>query len=53
MKNLKLENLGVQEMNTTEMANVNGGDALTDLLANILGLLGTIIGAVVKLVQGL
>jgi hypothetical protein len=53
MKNLKLENLGVQEMNTTEMTNVNGGNALTDLLANILGLLGTIVGAVVKLVQSL
>lgn len=53
MKNLKLENLGVQEMNTTEMSNVNGGDGLTDLLGGILGLVGTILGAVVKFLQGL
>ncbi|MBB6112590.1 hypothetical protein [Mucilaginibacter lappiensis] len=36
MKNLELKELGVQEMNTTEMTNVNGGGPLSDLLVNTL-----------------
>jgi len=43
MKNLKLENLGVQEMNTTEMANVDGG-----LLGINLGPLFATIGSVIS-----
>jgi hypothetical protein len=34
MKNLKLENFGVQEMNTTEMTDVNGG-GWSDIFLNI------------------
>jgi hypothetical protein len=34
MKNLELKELGVQEMNTAEMTNVNGG-GLGDILINI------------------
>jgi hypothetical protein len=34
MKNLELKNLGVQEMNATEMTNVNGG-GFGDILINI------------------
>ena len=36
MKNLELKELGVQEMNTTEMTKVNGGGPLSDLLVNTL-----------------
>jgi hypothetical protein len=32
MKNLELKELGVQEMNTTEMTKVEGGGILNDLL---------------------
>ena len=34
MKNLKLENLGVQEMNAADMNTVNGG-GLGDIILNI------------------
>ena len=34
MKNLELKNLGVQEMNATEMTKVNGG-GFGDILINI------------------
>jgi hypothetical protein len=53
MKNLELKELGVQELNATEMVNVNGGFGLTDLLGSILTLVGNILNNVVKLVQGL
>jgi hypothetical protein len=53
MKNLELKELGVQELNATEMVNVNGGFGLTDLLDSILTLVGNILNNVVKLVQGL
>jgi hypothetical protein len=57
MKNLKLENLGVQEMNTADMTTVNGGGfgdiilnvnlkPVLDLLANILG---SVLGGLGKL----
>ncbi|MEN0053007.1 MAG: hypothetical protein AAGC65_05025 [Mucilaginibacter sp.] len=61
MKNLELKNLGVQEMNTTEMTKVNGG-GLGDILINInlepvFQLLTNILTGVVtglgKLLQGL
>ena len=42
MKNLELKELGVQEMNVAEMANVNGGSVI-----------GGIINAVQALVDGL
>lgn len=42
MKNLELKELGVQEMNVTEMANVNGGSVI-----------GGIINAIQALVDGL
>ena len=43
MKNLELKELGVQEMNTTEMTKVNGGGPLGDLLGNTLFIvLGTV-----------
>jgi len=44
MKNLKLENLGVQEMNTTEMTKVEGGGFLNDLLFNTLATVGLTAG---------
>ncbi|MDR6784695.1 hypothetical protein ABIE26_003341 [Pedobacter africanus] len=46
MKKLELKNLGVQEMNTAEMAKVEGGgllnDALKGLLGSVTGTLNTI-----------
>ena len=42
MKNLELKELGVQEMNVTEMADVNGGSVI-----------GGIINAIQALVDGL
>ncbi|WP_419699533.1 hypothetical protein [Mucilaginibacter sp. NFX135] len=36
MKNLELKELGVQEMNATEMTKVNGGGPLSDILVNTL-----------------
>jgi hypothetical protein len=59
MKNLKLENLGVQEMNTVEMTDVNGGgwgdiflninlqpvlDLVAGLLTSVGGLLKGLLG---------
>lgn len=34
MKKLELKDLGVQEMNTTEMTKVDGGGILGDLIGN-------------------
>ncbi|NHA07898.1 hypothetical protein G7092_29125 [Mucilaginibacter sp. HC2] len=48
MKNLELKELGVQEMNTTEMTNVNGGGPLSDLLGNTLAV---VLGAAYILVN--
>jgi len=42
MRNLELKNLGVQEMNATEMAKIEGGG----LIANIGALIGGIFGVV-------
>ena len=53
MKKLELKEMGVMEMNNTEMNNVNGGDGLTDLLGNVFKLLGSILGAVFGFVQSL
>lgn len=35
MKNLELKNLGVQEMNTTEMSAIEGGGILGDLASGL------------------
>lgn len=57
MKNLKLENLGVQEMNTNEMTGVNGGgfgDVILSInLQPILDLVGGILSAVGGLLRKL
>jgi hypothetical protein len=53
MKNLELKELGVQELDAKEMINVNGGYGLGDLLGAVFTALGSILDAVVKLVQGL
>jgi hypothetical protein len=65
MKNLELKELGVQEMNTTEMTNVNGGLLgisidLSPLLSQInktlnetFAFLGAQLGVIVKAVQNL
>ncbi|WP_443945386.1 hypothetical protein ACJVDH_21115 [Pedobacter sp. AW1-32] len=46
MKRLELNKLGVQEMNTTEMSQVEGGgivnDTLTQLLASLSGTLNAV-----------
>ena len=57
MKNLKLENLGVQEMNTVEMADVNGG-GWGDIFLNInlqpvLDLVAGLLNSVGALLKGL
>jgi hypothetical protein len=44
MKTLELKNLGVQEMNTTEMTQVEGGGPLNDLLSNTVSVLGGTVG---------
>ncbi|WPU93257.1 hypothetical protein SNE25_28455 [Mucilaginibacter sabulilitoris] len=41
MKKLELKELGVQEMNTTELTTVEGGGLLGDLLSNTLA---TVVG---------
>ncbi|WP_421940860.1 hypothetical protein [Pedobacter sp.] len=43
MKNLDLKNLGVQEMNASEMTQIEGGGPLNDLLG---GLLTSVVGTV-------
>ncbi|AOM77007.1 hypothetical protein [Pedobacter steynii] len=43
MKNLELKNLGVQEMNVTEMTKVEGGGLLGDILT---GVVGSVVGTV-------
>ena len=48
MKNLELKELGVQELNTTEMTRVNGGAILggvATLVDNLAALLGGSIGS--------
>jgi len=50
MKKLELKNLGVQEMNTTEMLNTEGGSlvgGLFDLLNGIFGGVNTLLSNVV------
>jgi len=46
MKSLELKNLGVKEMNTTEMSQVEGGGivntTLSDLLASLSGTLNAV-----------
>jgi len=42
MKKLELHNLGVQEMNTTEMLNTQGGDFMTDLFGILNGVVGNV-----------
>jgi hypothetical protein len=66
MKNLELKELGVQEMNTTEMSKVEGGGLLNDFLFNTIatvvltvgilanntvGFLGNLLNSVVNLVK--
>ncbi|SFW41945.1 hypothetical protein SAMN02927921_01591 [Sinomicrobium oceani] len=58
MKNL--ENYGVQELNTTEMNNTNGGltisigiGSISGALSNVLGFLTGTIGSAVSLVSDL
>lgn len=43
MKNLELKNLGVQEMNVTEMTKVEGGGLLGDILT---GVVSSVVGTV-------
>lgn len=47
MKKLELKNLGVQEMNSAEMAKVEGGgllnNALSDLLTSLSGTLNAVV----------
>ena len=57
MKKLELEGLGVQEMNTTEMTNVEGG-GFGDILINInldpvFKLVADLLTGLVNLLQGL
>jgi len=61
MKNFELKNLGVQEMNATEMTNVNGG-GFGDILINInlepvfkllADVLTNVVSGLGKLLQGL
>ena len=57
MKKLELESLGVQEMNTTEMTNVEGG-GFGDILINInldpvFKLVADLLTGIVNLLQGL
>jgi len=42
MKNLELKNLGVQEMNATEMTTIEGGGLIADLGAVIGGVFGVV-----------
>jgi len=35
MKNLEFKNLGVQEMNTTEMSTIEGGGIINDLVTGL------------------
>lgn len=48
MKNLELKDLGVQEMNMTEMTKVEGGGLLGDALTNILNSVGGTVSSVVS-----
>jgi len=47
MKKLELKNLGVQEMNTTEMLNTEGGSLLS-FLDGLMGGVNTLLGNVVN-----
>jgi hypothetical protein len=66
MKNLELKELGVQEMNTTEMSKIEGGGLLNDFLfntvatvvltvgilaSNTVGFLGNLLNSVVNLIK--
>jgi hypothetical protein len=57
MKKLELEGLGVQEMNTTEMTNVEGGGfgdiAININLDPVFKLLADLLTGIVNLLQGL
>ena len=65
MKNLELKELGVQEMNTTEMTNVNGGllglsldlspllSQVSKTLSETFAFIGAQLGVIVKAVQNL
>lgn len=46
MKSLKLENLGVQEMNKIEMSQVEGGGTVNTTLTEVLASLSTTLNAV-------
>ncbi|MGM9476747.1 hypothetical protein ACS5PU_09960 [Pedobacter sp. GSP4] len=46
MKSLELKNLGVQEMNTAEMSQVEGGGIVNNTLNEVLGTLATSLNAV-------
>lgn len=48
MKNLELKDLGVQEMNTAEMTQVEGGGLIWDTLNATLGIVTTTAGNVIK-----
>ena len=65
MKNLELKELGVQEMNTAEMTNINGGllglsldlspliSQINKTLNETFAFLGAQLGVIVKAVQNL
>ncbi len=56
MKKLKLDNLGVQEMNTTEMLSTEGGNFVSDLfgmLNNVLGNVNSLVGNTVTFLNNI
>lgn len=50
MKNLELKNLGVQELNATEMSTIEGGGLLGNIFG-VLGAVGTTVNGVVNTVS--
>lgn len=46
MKSLELKNLGVQEMNTAEMSQVEGGGIVNNTLTEVLASLSTALNSV-------
>jgi hypothetical protein len=53
MKNLELKELGVQEMDTNEMINVNGGGLLDSLLGPLLLGLVPILNSVIEALKAI
>ncbi|MCL4638457.1 MULTISPECIES: hypothetical protein [Olivibacter] len=51
MKKLDLNNLGVEEMNATELRTVEGGGPVNDLLNILVGGVGTVLNDTFKFVN--